>query len=405
MGVAAVGQARRTIAVVDEEWSEEVRRLTEPLAEPQMALMRAVYDACLEDGKWPIFAWVEAVLDQRDLDALSVLADFPAVQLYPYRNYTAVAADLLGRPPSSNSEVFVTALGIWHLGQNDPSLLESLLTPFYKVLDCVAGARSDFTPPRREDVLPEITWAEIREFLPQSAHPIESMLLAILNADQPPGLLLPGTDQSLDTWRARLSRQCQRFAGISGIEDYLTRRLVGRLVVSVAPVPVVPSPLGLAAAMDYLNTVWRLAYGERTGPFRFASAERVARFAHEVGTGEEFFAAMSAVGDTISNLDVKDSSGSHPCDRLEARLTETLPPESQARAVDAINVLRAAARIRHTGQHSTVGNDVLGAWRDLGVGYPPADWGTAWNMIRGRLIEAIDGIREELSLLSERTSG
>ena len=232
--MGAVRQARRTIAAMDEEWSEEVRRLTEPLAEPQMALMRAVYDACLEDGKWPIFAWVEAVLDQRDLDALSVLADFPAMQLYPYRNYTAVAADLLGRPPSSNSEVFVTALGIWHLGQNDPSLLESLLTPFYKVLDCVAGARSDFTPPRREDVLPEITWAEIREFLPQSAHPIESMLLAILNADQPPGLLLPGTDQPLDTWRARLSRQCQRFAGISGIEDYLTRRLVGRLVVSVS---------------------------------------------------------------------------------------------------------------------------------------------------------------------------
>jgi hypothetical protein len=81
---------------VKEEWSEEVRKMTEPLAEPQMMLMREVFDAYLEDGKWPIFAWVQAVLDQREFDALSVLAGFPAMQLYPYRNYTAVAADLLG---------------------------------------------------------------------------------------------------------------------------------------------------------------------------------------------------------------------------------------------------------------------------------------------------------------------
>jgi hypothetical protein len=347
---------------------------------------------------------VDDVLDKLGFDALSVLSSFPALQFYPHRNYTAAGADYMGRPPSSNSEVFVTALGIWHLGQQQAMLLDKVLDPFFEVLDSAAMVRSNFTTPRFEEVLPQISWAEIRALLPfsgEAVDPMERILLAILNADQPPGLLISGTDQSLEAWHARLQRQCQRFREVTGIEDYLTRRLVGRPAVVAAPVPVVPSPLGLPVSMDYLNAVWRLAYGESTGPFQYPSAERIARFAHEVGTGEEFYAAMSAVGDAISNLQVMNESGSHPCDRLEARLTKTLPPESHARSVHAVNVLRAAARIRHTGQHSTVGNEVLGAWRDLGVEYPPADWGVAWNMIRGHLVEAIDGIREEISLLDE----
>lgn len=388
---------------MEEMWPEEIRRMTETLTEPQMMLVQEVFNACREDGKWPIFSWLQATLDRHNLDALSVLAEFPALDCYPRRSYTAAGADYLGRPPSSNSEVFVTILGVWHLAQENRSLWDSLYFPFFKALDLCAGIRSDFIPPRHEEAMPTVSWITIRETLVghgSSMTPIESMLVNILRTERPPGFLIPD-HLNLDHWEAKLDRECLRFGGISHVQDYLSRRTIGRPAPTTDRPPVVPSPLGLAASMDYFNMAWRLAYSEPSGPFRYASAERIGRLAHEVGTGEEFFSGMSAIGDTLSNLDVRNESGSHPLDRMEARLRTTLPAESHMRAAEAIDVMRAVARIRHTGQHSTVGIEVLDAWTSLGVGYPPNDWRAAWNLIRAKLTEAVDGIREELSQLSE----
>lgn len=379
----------------------DVARLTAPLDVGQSHLVQVVFEACMQDGRWPLFPWVQAVMDHAGLDALEVLASFPAMKLHPHRSYTAAATDLLGRPPSDNSEVFVTLLGVWHLSATNPSLHDSVIIPMWKVLDCISATRRAFIPPRHEYVLPEISWSTIRQSLgigdDVGIQLPERLLLSLLRAESLPGLL--ATDQPAEEWTARLDRQCQRLGGIGKIEDYLARRLIGRAVEVPAAVPQVPSPLGVVTAMDYLNVVWRLAYNEKTGPFRFHSAERVARLTHDVGTGEEFLAAMSAVGDTIANLDVRNESGSHPCDRLRARLTRTLMASSQVRALDAVEVLRAATRARHTGQHSTVSNDILLAWKELGVTYPPSDWTTSWNAVRGHLVDAINTVREELSLL------
>jgi hypothetical protein len=367
-----------------------------------MTLVEVVFSACAEDGRWPLFPWVQAILDRRGFEAIEVLASFPALKLHPYRNYTAAAADLMGRPPSDNSEVFVSLLGVWHLCNARRDLWDGVIIPFYKVLDYIAATRRAFIPPRHEYVLPEIRWSDIRRSLGiGDEHPIqiqERLLLSLLRAESLPGLL--ANDQAAEEWSVRLDRQCQRFGGIGKFEEYLGRRLIGIPVEVRVQAPELPSPLGLVTAMDYLNVVWRLAYSEKSGPFRFASAERAARLAHDVATAEEFLAAMSAVGDTIANLDVRNESGSHPCDRLQARLVRSVPTAAHPRAIDAVDVLRAATKARHTGQHSTVGNDVLLAWTHLGVAYPPPDWADAWNVVRGQLVEAINAIREEISVLT-----
>jgi len=56
--------------------------------------------------------------------------------------------------------------------------------------------------------------------------------------------------------------------------------------------------------------------------------------------------------------------------------------------------------VRHTGQHGKVGLDVIGAWKDLGIDYPPSDWGAAWELARGHLVEAVNVLREEMSQLT-----
>ncbi len=70
----------------------------------------------------------------------------------------------------------------------------------------------------------------------------------------------------------------------------------------------------------------------------------------------------------------------------------------------AIDTLRAAQDIRHTGQHSTVSEEKLRSWGYLGIGYPPADWASAWTIIRARVVTAVDALREELSLATNDDS-
>ena len=100
--------------------------------------------------------------------------------------------------------------------------------------------------------------------------PIESMLVNILRSERPSGFLIPD-HLNLNHWEAKLDRECLRFGGISQVEDYLSRRTIGRPAPATDRPPVVPSPLGLAASMDYFNMAWRLAYGEPSGPFRYAA--------------------------------------------------------------------------------------------------------------------------------------
>ena len=202
--------------------------------------------------------------------------------------------------------------------EGSDSALQGTGTVFRRAGQRCPGALT-FTPPRFEDILPAISWAEIRAFLPfkgKTVDPMERILLAILNADQPPGLLISGTDLSVGSWSARLQRQCQRFVKSreSRLSDSSTCRSSSNRRSRSPGTSVATGPSRIHGLSEH-----RLApclWGEPSS-FRYRPERSLA--AHDVGTGEEFYAAMSAVGDAISNLQVINEPGSHPCDRLEAR--------------------------------------------------------------------------------------
>jgi hypothetical protein len=397
-----------TTAMVDEEGlPHDVQRLCNQLPSAQINMLKLVLDAHTEGGEWPFFAWVESKCDEFHWpEATTILSGFPSVRMSETSYYAAVNSDILIRPAWWNSEVRLTALGIWHLAQSNPRLDDVVLRPYFAALDCFSKKRRGYEPPKRELGRFSVDDVDVLKWLEKAGHnPDERLVVALLEADRPSGVTIQRPQPGESEWSADLDRYCLGFDDIRDMPDYLTRRIARRQEVIALSVPVVPSPLDLVTAVDYLNFVWRVAYDAKSGPFRFPSAERVARLSHDVGTPEEFVAAMSAVGDLIKSLDLRGFGNKHPCDKLEAQIQKRVPSDAHDSVKGAVDILRAALLIRNAGQHSQVGTEAMLAWQAFGLTCPPADWPTAWNVIRARLIDAVDVIRRELSLVDPPDDG
>ena len=135
----------------------------------------------------------------------------------------------------------------------------------------------------------------------------------------------------------------------------------------------------MAAALDYLNVVWRLTNdGERL--FAFSSAERTTRLAFDVQTSEEFAAHLSAFADILreANRRVKaESQEKHrdrPLARIEADIAARLDVDAVARATKAIHMLELVIALRDSDQHGAATARAVAAFRELRIAYPPTDW-------------------------------
>ena len=84
--------------------------------------------------------------------------------------------------------------------------------------------------------------------------------------------------------------------------------------------------------------------------------------------------------------------------RLRARLLRDLPAEDRARIDESIDILRNAVRIR-AALHTEAQAELPGCYRSLGLTYPPVDYGTTWDSVRGRASWAIRSIRQALETL------
>jgi hypothetical protein len=206
-----------------------------------------------------------------------------------------------------------------------------------------------------------------------------------------------------DSWDRDIPRQVRQFAGVKSIDDYIaaTVELVYR---APAATPMgAPSPLGLVASLDYLDTVWRVA--ARAGGkhlFELHSAQRAAQLAFPAQTENEFESRLTGLGEILRSVRVPASGTTvkrrdKPMDALEDYLV-LLVPASEQRVRAAITTLRAVIDARDGGQHSAAMSKGASALIELGVGYPPTvGWPAVWSVVSAKTIEALDAIREELS--------
>lgn len=373
--------------------------LLAPLTAGQQRLVDLVAEAFLvSELEWPFFDYVEGVLDDEGLDARELLQSFPEVGRWRYG--AVVWSQSGGAKPAGESEVALTVLGMWHA----PALREYVQV-FFALVGFLAERRRQVRPQPRTVRGATVTSAEFEEWWRAGRRlPLPARLVWQLREHEPPTRRGGSSYQPDGSWTIDVARELFAFEGMEAIEDYVAG-LVAYLVEPAARLPpLLPSPLTLAAALDYLDVVWRLTHERRL--FEFRSAERTTRLAFDVQTADEFAAHLSALADILREANKRAAADpprkgrDHPLARLEADIAALVDEEAVPRVAAAIRILDLVVGLRDAGQHGAAGERGLEAFRELNLAYPPVDWRMAWNTISARTVDALSTLREELVAVS-----
>lgn len=221
-------------------------------------------------------------------------------------------------------------------------------------------------------------------------------------------LVLPLFDHEPPTWHCQfaptrenwetvvLPAALRRFAGVQTVPDYLERLASYLSGPAASHDEVLASPFTLVAAIDYLDAVWQLRFGD---PLVMPpGVERSARLAFTAASREEADSRLSALAELLGALHVPSTPGvgGHPLQRLEVFLETHLPSESLDRVRSAISTLNAARSVRVSAQHHRVSPQLASALATLGIPYPVVDWSLAWSHIQNESANAFNAIRDEV---------
>jgi hypothetical protein len=354
-------------------------------------------------GKWPSFDFIDRTFRQQTGgDTLATMNALPAVRpatgLGAYYLLFSEDGQSWGNP---TVRIGLTIAGMLHQIRFRLDYAPGLV----KAIDYIARRDRALPPNPDGEVHVELTLDELITAVGTS---LDSL------AGWPPEQLAPVLRQEPPLWgavhpdgviRVTSARWLPAFVDVSEPRDYLARvvRVLGADQ-KPRPEPVLPSALALPEALGYLEAVWAVRTGSHIlGLVRPAAAVKLAASSN---SEEEFDGRMSALADILNQLTVKlspqqeEKAGDEKSLlRLHRYLEEALEPEAFARAAEAVADLRAAVRVRATGQHADAVTEVISRFERLGVKYPPPDWGAAWELIRARCTAAVNTIREELEVL------
>jgi hypothetical protein len=254
-----------------------------------------------------------------------------------------------------------------------------------------AAAGAEYDPLTVTDV--QLDGAELVAKLGLAEHPFLSLLPDLVMHE--PGTMhgaQPGGSAS--QWSHRPSSFIRRFRGVADVPDYLARVRAWQVPADLTPAPTTPSPLGLAAALDYLSLVWKDRFG--TPLVRLPSAERITRLAFDAYTEAEFDSRMSALREVLKGLAVDGLPGG--AGQIPVFLKDKLPddPEAELRIKRAVATLQAVKHARDAAQHVQATSQAAREWPRLGLSYPITDYAQAWRSVTAYVIDALRVLREEL---------
>jgi hypothetical protein len=163
-------------------------------------------------------------------------------------------------------------------------------------------------------------------------------------------------------------------------------------------------PRAVADELDYLRLVAsdRLKLKDAV-PVR--QARSVGALFAEPSTSEDLQRQLAAVADLITNLSFIEALPDDQRTDDKGRQVKSLKAlelvllHHAPDAVPAVTDLRAIVKVRNTFPIHSRTTEVAEEFRALGVGYPPSDWGVAWNRILERFWASIRRIREGLQAI------
>jgi hypothetical protein len=383
-----------------------VQGVLKPLADEQQRIVDLVTDTFFKlDATWPNFQFVEAAFDAERLDAKSVIASFPTVGGGGIR-YGAVASIAWAGNLGPEQPIALTALGLSHYSGGFKWQTEALVQDLFRVLAMFIERRRTFRPSPTELTNLTLTSEQVLTGLRNSVDDLPSATQLYRLMEHEPAFYVAGRtpDSEASSWHWNVDRQVLAYEGVRDVPEYVRRIAVEYADPPLTRNEVLVSPRSLPAALDYLDTVWRLVHGRDVHLTRLPSAERTMALGYEVGTREEFLERTSTLGDLLKNLVVPrggEQRGGHPVERLAAYLRWKLPPESHERVAIAIAMLNHIRVVRNAGSHAEAEPEALTAYRAMGIEYPVFNWGSAWDAIRMHAVGAFDALREELMGLAE----
>ncbi|MBA3877398.1 MAG: hypothetical protein C0498_10740 [Anaerolinea sp.] len=378
-----------------ERMAHEIMR---PLRPEQQAAIDSMADVWSTRGKWPVFDYVRRTVEASGADLEDAMSRMPTVRGPSGNDFYRLFFTNRGWPLGASDEpIGLTVAGL-HLASRGRLAAAQVV----RVIGFLADEDALLVPdPERVvsldipviDLLSHHLRDDLRGLGPET-------LMAALEHEPP----LWGAVNALEGRIRPEGRRLRHFRGVTATDDYLARlvRWFGAEGAQ-APSREVRSPLALPEALGYLDAVWRARIRSpllgRTRP------AAVAKIILPCGNADEFDARLSAIADLLGQMEVALNehdeaaavkAGERSLARLRRRLRRELASGPFSRVSTAVGDLQAIVRIRVSGQHSDTGGQVIDAFQDLGLRYPPPDWGAAWDAIRGRCVDDINAIREEL---------
>jgi hypothetical protein len=370
--------------------------LLAPLSGDQQRFVDLIADAFLaEEYEWPIFHYLEWILDEEGHDAWEILQSFPQIGRWGYGPIAWVPGGPAMKP-TAETEIALTVVGIARSRH-----LRDHVETFFLLLEYLAHERRAARPSRRQFVEPSASSDGFAAYCRnrrgfEIPHP---RLAWQLLEREPPGVFGSRSYNTEDhTWMRAVPREVLELEGVTSLADYLSRLdrwLVVQESVASFSAPAIPLP----AAIDHLDDVWRLTFGSRL--FQFTGAERVASLTEEVSSRDEYESRLSVIGDLLrtANRGVGNRSRRRPRDKLsslEERISSRLEESGQGRTSDAITSLEAVLALRDSRQHGGASHRAMAATQRLGLPYPISDWGGAWQTVSARTVQALGVIGDEL---------
>jgi hypothetical protein len=370
------------------------------LGPEQRLLLQESFTVYDRQGLWPVWFYLDHVLDEKGLAAEEVLASLPVAG---GRGAGEMSYGLTWHKdgtwrPNDTTPLHLTVAGMWHMG----SAAAPLLAACMDTLRYLVKAQRSITPSPAEVVEARVSSQAIAGLLGGAGLRGPALEIFVRKVGQilehEPYLwhrfMRPHPDD--DSWELRVPVLIREFREVTSVQEYI--ETVERLAEPSAPPaqPLSAAPLDIPYAVGFADAVWE----SRTGFPLFARPDpaSIARLTQPCDSEGTFNSLMSALADVLSQV-AKPGTSKAPrqgaLEEVRQYLNRELDQAAAARCSAAIETLIKLRTVRHSIEHGDARPKAVDTYADLGLSFPVASWPHTWTVICALTCGALDVLREE----------